>query len=798
MNLYAVALGIAAACAGILILVFPGYGLLLRILSRTRAPPEPPESAPTPPVTLIISAYNEEAVLQAKLQNALELDYPTSALEILVVSDASTDGTDRIVSEFAARDERVRLLRRDERRGKTSGLNAAMEQVRTPFVVFSDANAIYDPDAIHKLVRHFTDDKVGYVVGAAIYTDDPSTVGGRTEGRYWSKELRLKKLESDVSSVVGGDGAIYAIRAELYEPLRSTDINDYVNPMQIITKGFRGVFEPDARCRERTTGSIRQELRRKRRIVNRSFAGLLRTAAVLNPLRFGWFSVQVWLHKVLRWLSPLIAGFGLVAATGACFRYTWLVPVVATAWSVLVGLTLVLVGILPGRRLPLLAEGSYALGVAFSSARGILDLLRGEVTTTWETPRAEEDVRLPLPLAATLGSLLTLLLPVALVVGACTTGNRFWQEIAFIVAGIGMFGHFALYGGLLRLVNRLRGPAEPAPAMTQWPSVTLLVSAYNEEKVIEEKVRNALATRYPGRLEIVVASDACEDDTDSLVRSYEDRGVRLFRNPVRTGKAGLLRRALESVTTDLVVLSDANALYEPDAVALLAGRFADPKVGAVTGNVRLEDPRVGPRGEEVWLARFEKVLLKLESAHGSTAGVDGAMVAARRELIPAYEDGTILDDFVLSMSVANTGRRVVYEPEARGWELSAPTLRGEYERRARILAGIFQLYARRIGLPLRRSRLVLRFLGHKVWRWCAPVYSICFALMVFVLFGPAWATALLAGGFVLLYALLAAWRGFRVAGLKMGYLLVYQLAAVGGLLRALRGRQSGAWRRTER
>jgi cellulose synthase/poly-beta-1,6-N-acetylglucosamine synthase-like glycosyltransferase len=328
--------------------------------------------------------------------------------------------------------------------------------------------------------------------------------------------------------------------------------------------------------------------------------------------------------------------------------------------------------------------------------------------------------------------------------------------------------------------------------------VTLLIAAYNEEKVLREKIENSLALRYGGLLEILVASDGSADGTDGIARSFAAQGVRLFRNPDRSGKAGLLRRAMEGVTSEVVVFSDANTFYDPDAVTALVRRFADPEVGAVTGAVRLLDPFASAKDDETWLWRLEKRTMAYESAVGSCVGVDGAMVAVRRELVPEFKDGTVLDDFVLAMSVANSSRRVVFEPNAGGREDSVASLRGEFERRARILAGILQLYAGRMGLPLLSSGLVGRFLCHKVLRWCAPLSSLCFVLHLVLLLGPWWGAGVLSAGFAALYISLALAKGWTRASFKVSYLFVYQAATFAGLVRGLRRRQRGAWRRTER
>ena len=266
----------------LLVYTYLGYPLLLGLLARVFARPHVKDEDYRPAITLIISAYNEETVLRDKLHNTLELDYPRDKFRVMVVSDGSTDATDAIVEEFA--DQGVLLVRPEKRQGKTAGLNLALEQVDGDIVVFSDANAIYDRNVLRKLARNFADPQVGYAVGHARYQMDEQTAAGASEGSYWNFEVRLKQWESDFASVVGGDGAIYAIRTSLWEPLQKTDINDFVNPLQIVAKGYRGIFDAEAWCSEQPAGEFSKEFGRKVRIVNRSFNGLLRVPQVLPPL----------------------------------------------------------------------------------------------------------------------------------------------------------------------------------------------------------------------------------------------------------------------------------------------------------------------------------------------------------------------------------------------------------------------------------------------------------------------------------------------------------------------------------
>lgn len=289
---------------GVLFYVYVTYPVLLAFLSQfAKSIPVFPD-APKLPVTLLISAYNEHQVIASKLDNSLALDYPKNLLEVMVISDGSEDGTDAIVERYSQ--VGVRLVRQWPRMGKTAGLNLGVSQAKGQILIFSDANALYEPDAIRNLVRHFSNSEIGYVVGNARYcekgTEPPSAA---SEGLYWKLETFLKRKESRFGSVVGGDGAIYAIRRELYSPLLPTDINDFLNPMQIIARGYVGLFEPAAVCYEDAAESFAKEFQRKVRIISRSLNALRRIPAVLNPLKNPrhWFMLIS--HKILRWFAPI-------------------------------------------------------------------------------------------------------------------------------------------------------------------------------------------------------------------------------------------------------------------------------------------------------------------------------------------------------------------------------------------------------------------------------------------------------------------------------------------------------------
>lgn len=375
----------------LLLFVYPYavYPPLIRLLARhfpQRRQPVPPLRE-WPAVTFIVSAYNEDGVIARKLDNTLAIDYPAERFEVIVISDASSDGTDRIVTERAAVDPRIRLLRQEQRLGKSAGLNHGVARARGDIVVFSDANAMYRPDAVRELVAEFADPDVGYVVGAALYNAGQEGEAAASEGAYWGQELRLKAAESRFCSVVGGDGAIYAIRRRLFRDLRDDDISDFVNPLQIISAGYRGVFRPGAICYEDAGDAFDKEFRRKRRIVNRTWRAVRRYAGGLNWRQHGRFVFALLSHKVIRW-------FGLATLALAV---TLNVAILAVAPATLYALTLAgLVGsailALEGARrsgsghsVPRLLYLAYYFYLVNAAALlGIWDELRGVRHATWE------------------------------------------------------------------------------------------------------------------------------------------------------------------------------------------------------------------------------------------------------------------------------------------------------------------------------------------------------------------------------------------------------------------------------
>jgi glycosyltransferase involved in cell wall biosynthesis len=372
------------AQVGLVVYTYFGYPLLLLLVRTLRGVRAVRSADHTPPLTLIVSAYNEADVIREKIANSLGLDYPAERLEVLVVSDASSDGTDEIVAGVT--DPRVKLLRMNERGGKTLGLNAAVAAARGEILVFSDANAMYARDALRALAANFADPEVGAAVGESTYSESADGADA-DESLYWRYEVAIKRLESAIGSVVGGDGAIYAIRKSLYTPMRADALSDFVNPMQIVQGGHRAVYAPQARSIEHGAGDFDKEFRRKVRIVNRAWRATMSLKALLNPLRFGFFAFEVFSHKVLRWLVPVFLVLALVLNC-ALLGSGWIYQLSFAAQLLFYGLAAL--GYLQRKRnLPrFIAIPLYFTMVNLASARGILEAYAGKTYTTWTTARA--------------------------------------------------------------------------------------------------------------------------------------------------------------------------------------------------------------------------------------------------------------------------------------------------------------------------------------------------------------------------------------------------------------------------
>jgi cellulose synthase/poly-beta-1,6-N-acetylglucosamine synthase-like glycosyltransferase len=370
--------------AAALFYTYVGYPVLLLVVSRLR--PRPVRKAVwTPHVSVIITAYNEERDLAAKLENTLALDYDPERLEVIVASDCSTDRTDEIARSFAPRG--VRLHRQPERLGKTAAQNAAVEQARGEVILFSDATTLYMPDVLRVMMPNFSDPTVGCVAGRLVYVDPARSAVGRGARSYWGYETFLKRHESRACSLIGASGCLYAVRRSAYVPLYHEACSDFLIATVMVEQGLRAVYEPAAVCTEETNRRADKELRMRVRVITQTFTDLWRHRAMLNPLRGGFYAVQLLSHKVMRYLVPFFLAAVLVAsallALGSAFYAAVLAAqlgfyaAAAAGWA--------LEG--AGARIPVLALPQYFVVANVASLIACYKFLRGERYARWEPIR---------------------------------------------------------------------------------------------------------------------------------------------------------------------------------------------------------------------------------------------------------------------------------------------------------------------------------------------------------------------------------------------------------------------------
>jgi cellulose synthase/poly-beta-1,6-N-acetylglucosamine synthase-like glycosyltransferase len=369
--------------AASLLYVYIGYPLVLVILA-TFCRRQRPELGKYPTLSVLIAAYNEEANIGRKIRETLSLDYPDDKLEVLVVSDASTDRTDEIVKAFT--DHRVRLLRMQQRRGKTHAQNEGVKHCSGEIIVFSDATAVYQQKALQYMACNYTDSKVGAVSGRYQYFDpegkSPTGLGSST---FWNYENMIKKLQSRVHTLTGCSGCIYSVRKSVYKPLPDSACSDLVEPLEIVKLGYRVAFEDRALAYEETTKSAGEEFGMRVRVVTRGMRGVLSVAELLKIWRYGWISFQLISHKMLRWCMPFLLMLLLLGSAMLLKNPVYQALFILQLFFYMFALASLAVPL--HRRYKLLGIPLYFCMLNAAALFGFLKLVRGQKFVVWETVR---------------------------------------------------------------------------------------------------------------------------------------------------------------------------------------------------------------------------------------------------------------------------------------------------------------------------------------------------------------------------------------------------------------------------
>ncbi|MEA2104697.1 MAG: glycosyltransferase family 2 protein [Candidatus Cloacimonadota bacterium] len=373
--------GFSALC---LFYIFLGYPILISILSKifpykNNFSQIGKDEYALPSVSLLIPAYNEEQIIEDKIRNILDLDYPSEKLEMVIASDGSDDKTNEIVKNYFAK---VKLIEYKKREGKTTLLNKTVPKLKNEIIVFSDASAMLNRDAIKKVVSHFQDESIGSVSGKYLVFNIDDTSRTKGEGIYWKYETYIKRCESKYYSILGAHGALYALRKKLFKPLPIDAINDdYILPMYSVEQGFRAVYDSSAISEEFATTSIHGEIKRRIRISVGNFQQLFLLKSLLNPFK-GRIAFEFLSHKFLRsfsfvfFISLFYSNLFIIAPV---FHYILFLQILFYLSSLL--------GFLPAKmncKIKIFTLPFYIFLITFASLLGFYKFLFGEQKTTWE------------------------------------------------------------------------------------------------------------------------------------------------------------------------------------------------------------------------------------------------------------------------------------------------------------------------------------------------------------------------------------------------------------------------------
>jgi cellulose synthase/poly-beta-1,6-N-acetylglucosamine synthase-like glycosyltransferase len=368
--------------AGLAVGLYPYvlYPLLAALIARLRPRPVR-RSAQAPRVSILISAYNEARHIEATVRNKLALAY-AGELEVLVASDGSTDGTDDIVRRLAAEDSRVSLHRQEPRAGKTAALNDLVSKAKGEILVFSDANSLYDAEALRHLTANFADPAVGYVTGRMIYINPDGTPVGDGNTAYMRYENSLRATETALGSVVGVDGGVDAVRRALYRPMRPDQLPDFVLPLDVVAQGYRVVYEPGALLTEEALAEGGAEYRMRVRVALRALWALHDRRALLLGAAGGLFAWQLWSHKLLRYLS--FVPFAIAWTAGLLGTVNGASPGLVVLFALYNAVLLLALAGAAGLSVGPARYAFYFLLLNLASARATWRYLRGEKQVLWQ------------------------------------------------------------------------------------------------------------------------------------------------------------------------------------------------------------------------------------------------------------------------------------------------------------------------------------------------------------------------------------------------------------------------------
>lgn len=384
----------------VLMYSYAGYAMILRILVGLKRLFQSAENLPDDPlyepeVTLFVTAWNEKDYVAQKIANSFSLDYPREKVRYIWITDGSDDGTYELLRDQPG----IEVHHQPDRKGKIDAMNRGIPFVKTPVVIFSDANTRLSRNTIREMVACFSDPRVGCVAGEKrIIEKDAENASAAGEGLYWKFESWVKKLDAELNSAVGGVGELFAIRTGLYEPVeKDTLLDDFIISLRIAAKGYRIAYTPEAFAEETASLNVREELKRKIRIAAGGVQTMFRLRHLLNPFKYGLLSWQYFSHKVLRWsVAPFFLFLFLpVNIALVTIEESWTQATIPSLvlWIQLSCYLLALAGwFLEHRRfrMKLFFAPYYFVAINYASVRGIFRYFLGKQQVAWEKSKRQD------------------------------------------------------------------------------------------------------------------------------------------------------------------------------------------------------------------------------------------------------------------------------------------------------------------------------------------------------------------------------------------------------------------------
>jgi poly-beta-1,6-N-acetyl-D-glucosamine synthase len=374
----------------ILFYCYIGYGVLLVLITGMKKMVTPKKrkivSEEILPVTLIVTAYNEEKILEQKIRNTLSIDYPADKLQLIFITDGSTDGSEKIVQQFPS----ITLLHQPERKGKYAAIKRAMKQVQTPLVVFSDANTMLNTACIKSMMAHYSNEKVGGVAGEKkIINNKTISAVGEAEGLYWQYESFMKKLDAGLNTVTGAAGELFSIRTALFKELDDELIlDDFIISMQICLDGYKIEYEPGAFATELPSASLAEEEKRKVRISAGAYQSVGYLKKCLNIFKYPLLSFQYISRRLLRWifcpvmlLVLLLSNILIVTNQYGTGFYNWMLYVQIVFYGLAVAGWLF---VRSGKKAGLLTIPFYFVFMNYCLVKGFIKFVKGRQSVLWE------------------------------------------------------------------------------------------------------------------------------------------------------------------------------------------------------------------------------------------------------------------------------------------------------------------------------------------------------------------------------------------------------------------------------